>query len=499
MTDELRPLGAAEAFGAVVRDSDGEAVTSADGPVKVRAALVHRDWYTRADLLKKGPTQVKVGTDGAFEVSGAAVTMRGSLPLLSTFVDAVRELTSFGAAKTRSFDAALPNIWVRQAAWEIALAGGRELRAVYERAGAEQTTPRLTAALRRHSPKLPAAEIATAASAIDARLRALFTGNLYPETLELIKETLRHGELSVDAQVSLAWVASACDDFDFSDRPLEAFVSHPGFVALGPKDRLRELERFLRNIHPPRFLVPDYPNEAFARFQQPYRVEGPVPEPTPSYSSANTAVRYEVVVGDRRIPVTVLHPDRQHPNFYRHSITEIARGLASVPPGLLGFARSIELVSPPDPAVEPDATGGAAYMSAGDPVSIYPRPAPSLPFRVPQRAIDAAFALDVLGVQETVTSILVHELGHNVMNAVFALVGANGDSAKGQTDWSNAVQADASYYSVYGALENSNEDFAETVRAYTAVIGTPSEAKMRALMPNRFALLDKARSLLVGE
>lgn len=83
--------------------------------------------------------------------------------------------------------------------------------------------------------------------------------------------------------------------------------------------------------------------------------------------------------------------------------------------------------------------------------------------------------------RQAVRDTMRHEVGHLVEAAVF------GD--KGWEAWESAVEGDRMRASQY-ARETRREDFAEAYSLYLQVRGTPEEAALRALMPNRFALLD---------
>ncbi len=94
---------------------------------------------------------------------------------------------------------------------------------------------------------------------------------------------------------------------------------------------------------------------------------------------------------------------------------------------------------------------------------------------------------------------LVHEIGHVV---AFNHLGPVDTQTPGFDLWWRAIKSDQVPPSGYGAGEriehgevtqgpiSLHEDFAETFVLYAAVIGTPREAGMRALYPQRFAVLD---------
>ena len=67
--------------------------------------------------------------------------------------------------------------------------------------------------------------------------------------------------------------------------------------------------------------------------------------------------------------------------------------------------------------------------------------------------------------------------------------GANNSDAR-WGDWQQAMRADPIAPSGY-ARSSQGEDFSEMLVLYSTVKGTPEEAQMRRLFPNRFAILDR--------
>ena len=57
-------------------------------------------------------------------------------------------------------------------------------------------------------------------------------------------------------------------------------------------------------------------------------------------------------------------------------------------------------------------------------------------------------------------------------------------------EWEAAMDADGVEPSGY-ATNSRGEDFSETLKLYMLVRGTPAEAQMRDVMPERFAILDR--------
>lgn len=171
------------------------------------------------------------------------------------------------------------------------------------------------------------------------------------------------------------------------------------------------------------------------------------------------AVRYTLGVGDATTVVTL--PAAEHPDLHLPSIERIARALGALPPESLGLIRTITV----QPHIGlPSGDGGQAHMAIyGDTgeMFIYATQEPT-GFR-------------------NFTGTMVHESGH--------VFDATRTGALDDWRWSLAATLDRVDASAY-ARSSPAEDFAETYALYMAVRGTADEAETRALLPNRFALLD---------
>ena len=85
--------------------------------------------------------------------------------------------------------------------------------------------------------------------------------------------------------------------------------------------------------------------------------------------------------------------------------------------------------------------------------------------------------------------VALHESGHTV-EGVLIDKGSSLPGGSIQDQWKAAQAADILSPSKYGET-NDVEDFAESERLYSEVVGTPNEAAARAQFPARFALLDR--------
>ncbi len=88
--------------------------------------------------------------------------------------------------------------------------------------------------------------------------------------------------------------------------------------------------------------------------------------------------------------------------------------------------------------------------------------------------------------QATLNASLIHESGHAMSHNEWGPE----TSDPRWNRWRQASQSDPSSASAY-AKKSLDEDFAETLTLYSQVVGTPQEAAVRALMPERFKILDE--------
>jgi hypothetical protein len=181
-------------------------------------------------------------------------------------------------------------------------------------------------------------------------------------------------------------------------------------------------------------------------------------------------VSYQVTIGDKSITVTM--PKNVPAGANLPSLDDVAKGLAALPAGSRAVVQSVVVEPGQNPkdaewAMIYGTPGFRSYMTAGAAgiVTIYPTTSPQT--------------------QTFMEQSLVHETGHVLSKKSW---GEKDDPR--WNEWKQAVAKDGIYPSGYG--KNSNdEDFAETLVIYANVKGTPAEAEMRALMPERFKLLDR--------
>ncbi|MGO1070655.1 hypothetical protein [Lysobacter sp. CA199] len=223
--------------------------------------------------------------------------------------------------------------------------------------------------------------------------------------------------------------------------------------------------------------------------RKPYEISGPetidydFPSGTqPNASESKPALKYTVEVDGRSIEVILPAADARDDGKSYPTLEQIAKGLAAQPSASLAATDKV-VVNPYTPKEEDNgkvvdsgadmyATGGAFYINPHD--------------------------LDNPRVQKDFDFTFMHETAH--------LVEQPGGFFGVPMEWNHAVQKDQLFATHYAdnnyVPEGSStinpslgtdpaEDFAEAYMTYHLVKGTPDEAQMRALMPERFAILDR--------
>ncbi|MGC4115127.1 MAG: hypothetical protein QM765_11070 [Myxococcales bacterium] len=205
----------------------------------------------------------------------------------------------------------------------------------------------------------------------------------------------------------------------------------------------------------------------------PYTITGPEAAEGHAWEAkgAQEAVRYTVEVQGQKIPVFL--PKNTDPaQGHFHSIEQVAKGLASLPPHLRAMTTEV--------SVEPQRNSLDAfwaqqygnpnfhsYMTCGrdGQIRIYPSSSPVS--------------------QESMSSTMVHEMGHTVSTRLWG-----DDYGAKWDDWKKAADSDGLRVSQYAA-NAPGEDFSETLAMYQLVKGTPAEAELRERIPARLAFLDQ--------
>ncbi|MBL8949449.1 MAG: hypothetical protein JNK82_01640 [Myxococcaceae bacterium] len=201
----------------------------------------------------------------------------------------------------------------------------------------------------------------------------------------------------------------------------------------------------------------------------------------------STRAPYEVVRGEdgqhtvrvsgREVPVKLA--PLQDDSLHQHTVDDVAKGLAGLPPLQLSQVTKVVVAGAPNPS---DAAFGEhigrrdfrSYMTAGADgvVTIYPAPNAH-----GQRELDAT---------------LLHETGHTLSHRRW---GHDATDGAKWAPWREAIASDRLFVSDYAAAD-VGEDFAETFALYSQVKGTEQEAGLRQMLPERFRLID---ALVAGE
>lgn len=218
--------------------------------------------------------------------------------------------------------------------------------------------------------------------------------------------------------------------------------------------------------------VVETPPGTFDDRRIPYTI-GPAQEVPdhPFRSGTADALRYDVEVGGRTIPVYV-PKDSSALSGSIHTIDEVAKGLAALPEPSRNLVVQVNVEPGPNPddaywAQEYNDPNFSSYMTAGPDgvIDIYPAS--------PQMS------------QDYLDGTMVHETGHiwSAQNW-----GSDANDAR-WNDWKAAMGDDPSVASKYAKAAPS-EDFSETLQLYYQVRGTPEEAAARSRMPARFKIID---------
>jgi peptidoglycan hydrolase-like protein with peptidoglycan-binding domain len=252
---------------------------------------------------------------------------------------------------------------------------------------------------------------------------------------------------------------------------MNALLQTPGFEKASAADQTTQLKKFITN-EPGAQSVLEPDAGAFDAKRAKYTVTGPVDAKNHAFASGVAdAQQYQVEINGKKVPVFM--PKTPTDGLQNHSIDQVAKGLAALPQSSLGVLKSVNV----EPKTNPDDAYWSkqyktpnfhSYMTAGADgvVQIYPNTGapPS---------------------QDTLDGDLVHETGHTLSQQKWG----SDDSDPRWQPWKDAAKSDGVHASTY-AKNAPGEDFAETLKLYQLVKGTPQEAEMRQLMPARFKIID---------
>ncbi|HZI12179.1 MAG TPA: hypothetical protein VE153_17480 [Myxococcus sp.] len=258
---------------------------------------------------------------------------------------------------------------------------------------------------------------------------------------------------------------------------LETLMGKDGFKKATAAKQTEQLRKFLTE-QPASPGVVDTPKDAFKDKRLPYKLHGPKDVKSHDFRGGKAdAVKYEVEVDGKKIPVFLpKKPDAKAGEI--HSIDEVAKGLAALPASSRALVKQVVVEAKQNPddaywAKQYKDPNFRSYMTAGADgiINVYP----SKP-KMTQDYLDGT---------------LIHETGHTLSMKKWG----SDDTDKRWNDWKNAVKSDGIIPSQYGKA-SVGEDFAETLVIYHQNKGTPRDAELRALMPERYKIIDE---LLAGK
>jgi hypothetical protein len=291
----------------------------------------------------------------------------------------------------------------------------------------------------------------------------------FPEVTKL-KETKGFKALNEDEQKKLlAYVGGANKE-----------ISEPGRKALGTllgdkatkADDPETFRKFLKD-QPGAPGVVDAAPGTFDTRREKYKVSDK-PTEVKDYafrSGKADALKYDVEINGQKIAVYLPKtPDAKQGKF--HSLEEVAKGLAALPESSRKLVKEVHVQPNQNPddaywAKQYNQPGFRSYMTAGADGVISAYPSTN---KISQTYLDGT---------------MIHETGHTLSNKKW---GAD-NTAKGWDPWRAAMKSDGIIPSQY-AKSSADEDFAETLQLYQTVKGTAAEKEIRALMPERFKIID---------
>jgi hypothetical protein len=250
---------------------------------------------------------------------------------------------------------------------------------------------------------------------------------------------------------------------------LDTLIRRPDFAGDTPVHQAAKLKTFLDDQTGTPELVPPgggAPKVASSTVSPGTEVAG-----FAFVSGKADAVRHNVIVGGQTISVTL--PKNPPAGGSAHTLAEVRQALAELPPNVRATIKEVRV----NPGANPDDAywqakykdpGHVSYMTAASDgvIDIY--------------STGARASLPVM-----VTS-MIHETGHVISGQAW------GDDTNDPRwgPFKSAIAKDGIVASSYGKSSPA-DDFAEGWALYSTVKGTPQEADVRALMPERFKLFDQ--------
>lgn len=282
-----------------------------------------------------------------------------------------------------------------------------------------------------------------------------------------------HGLAQADRELLLRYVGGANRQLSGSGRlGLNRLFEDPVYRSGGSAEQTERLEAFLRDQPglPEVVSGSAIPGGDIA----PYRMYPGLAIDNVAFANGNASgTFYDVSIDGRIIPV-YLEGGAPKPGLSLQTPVEIATALARLPPEVRASINAVKINTERNPgdAFWSQQFGDAdfrSYMTADSyngVVNVFPTTRAQTP--------------------DFLASSLVHEVGHFESQTSWG----RDNTARSWQNWRDAMQSDRLSASGY-AKNNPDEDFAETYALYFQVRGTPQEAEVRALMPERFRLIDE--------
>lgn len=243
---------------------------------------------------------------------------------------------------------------------------------------------------------------------------------------------------------------------------LKVLLADPNYQAKTPAEQMTELRKFLTE-QPREDRVLTARNGELDAVLGAYTISAPTEVKDHDFrSGTGDALRYDVTIDGQTIPVYVSKTPPA--DKYSHTVEQAAKGLADLPPPSRGAVTRVDLGYGPNPTAP---AGDPSYMTAGSAgiITFYPT----------EHEQD----------QQDLEGALIHETGH----ALSMKAWGDQTSDARWDPWRAAMQSDAITPSPYGQTDE-REDFAESLKLYYMVKGTKDEDEIRALMPERFKLIE---------
>jgi len=177
--------------------------------------------------------------------------------------------------------------------------------------------------------------------------------------------------------------------------------------------------------------------------------------------------------------IEILVPKAPEPGYHNHPVTQAADAARYVPKASRALIKQILL----NPVENPDDAYWAAEYKDSDFHSYMDSGASGIVTIYPNKAAKKLTSDNYL------RGTMIHETGHTFTDRKWG-----DDKKKGKwIEWQKAMDADKTSVSRY-ATKAIAEDASETLQAYSSTKGTPKFDEYRAIVPHRFAMLDREQT-----